>query len=60
MLLQDDTIKLDKLTMVRPLGSGTFGNVYLTLNSSNRIQYALKTVSRPKIASYFLVDNLVL
>ena len=58
--LQDDSITLDDLTAVKLLGSGMFGNVFLTVHKTKKLLYALKTVDRRKIAAYEIHDSIVL
>jgi cGMP-dependent protein kinase len=40
------------------VGKGTFGNVYLCCNRSNKMLYALKSVSRKKISFHSLQESL--
>ena len=58
--LQDDSILLSELALVKTLGSGMFGNVFLTIHRQKRKLYALKTVDRKKIAAYEIEENVVL
>ena len=58
--LQDDSILLTDLAIVKTLGSGMFGNVFLTVHRSKRKLYALKTVDRRKITAYEIEENVVL
>ena len=58
--LQDDTITLPDLVVVKALGKGMFGNVYLTTQPKSRTLYALKAVSRGKIERYNIKDNILL
>lgn len=58
--LQDDTILLGQLIMVKPLGKGMFGNVYLMTHKDKGAFYALKTVSRAKIQAYGIYESLIL
>ncbi|OMJ86646.1 hypothetical protein SteCoe_11795 [Stentor coeruleus] len=58
--LQDDAIGLHELSVVKLLGKGNFGNVYLVINKSTRRLYALKTISRKKIDRYNIQENLIL
>ena len=44
--LQDDSITLDDLTLVKSIGHGMFGDVYLVYKTKNNAAYALKTVQR--------------
>ena len=58
--LQDDSILLSDLAIVKTLGSGMFGNVFLTVHRSKRKLYALKTVDRRKVTAYEIEENVVL
>ncbi|OMJ84662.1 hypothetical protein SteCoe_14181 [Stentor coeruleus] len=58
--LQDDSIVLNDLLPVKLLGKGMFGCVYLTAHKEKETQYALKTVTRQKIASFDIFDNVIL
>lgn len=58
--LQDDTIALCDLVVVKTLGKGMFGNVYLTTKPSTSAMYALKAVSRSKIERFNIKDNILL
>ena len=58
--LQDDTISLDDLSIVKLLGSGMFGNVFLTMHKTKGILYALKTIDRKKIYVYEIQENVAL
>lgn len=58
--LQDDSISLDDLTIVKPLGKGMFGNVFLVAHKVKKVLYALKTVDRRKIDAYELHESLIL
>ena len=58
--LQDDSILLTDLAIVKTLGSGMFGNVFLTVHKLKRKLYALKTVDRRKITAYEIEENVVL
>ena len=58
--LQDDSITLDDLVILKQLGSGMFGNVFLTVHKSKKYFYALKTIDRRKIAAYEIYENIVL
>lgn len=57
--LQDDTITIDDLLIVKELGSGMFGHVFLVVHKEKRTLYALKSVPRIKIACYELHDSLL-
>ena len=58
--LQDDTIALRDLVVVKVLGKGMFGNVFLVSDKNRPRLYALKTVSRKKIERYEIQENLIL
>jgi cGMP-dependent protein kinase len=58
--LQDDNIMMEDLILVKTLGKGMFGNVFLTTHKSRNMNYALKTVSRKKIAAFEIYENLQL
>ena len=58
--LQDDAISLQNLSVVKVLGKGMFGNVFLVVDKHKRRLYALKTVSRKKIDRYEIQENLIL
>lgn len=60
MELQNDKIALSELTIVKLLGKGMFGNVFLAFNTKTSVFYALKTVQRNKIVAYDIYDNVVL
>ena len=60
MELQNDKVQLDQLLIVKQLGSGMFGNVFLVYSSTNNFLYALKTVSKPKVAQYDIAESLLL
>jgi cGMP-dependent protein kinase len=56
--LQDDSINLHDLRIIKILGAGTFGTVFLA-QSPNQELYALKAVSKTKAEKYKVQDNLV-
>ena len=58
--LQDDSISLKDLVIVKILGKGMFGNVFLVADKIKTRLYALKTVSRKKIERYEIQENLIL
>ncbi|OMJ95133.1 hypothetical protein SteCoe_1499 [Stentor coeruleus] len=58
--LQDDTIQLNDLAIVKSLGNGMFGNVFLTVHKSKKSLFALKTVDRKKISAYEIEENIML
>jgi cGMP-dependent protein kinase len=58
--LQDDKILLSDLIIVKTLGNGMFGNVFLVVHKEKRTVYALKAVDRRKISAYEIEENIVL
>ena len=58
--LQDDKVSLEDLTLVKLLGKGMFGSVFLAHNYNKKISYALKSVHRSKIAEFNISTNLLL
>lgn len=54
IVLQDDTVHLNNLSIVRTLGKGMFGMVFLAAHDTKEVLYALKTVNRSKITAYKL------
>lgn len=55
--LQDDSVSLLQLVLVKELGKGMFGSVYMVAHRAKKTLYALKTVSRPKVKAYDLYAN---
>lgn len=47
---QDDSIELSDLAIIEEVGQGSFGHVFLAAHKDKRTLYALKTISRRKIA----------
>ena len=60
MHLQNDKINLSDLIVIKLLGKGMFGNVFLVYNSETNVYYALKTVERSRAIFYDICENLVL
>jgi cGMP-dependent protein kinase len=58
--MQDENITLNDLIPVKLLGKGMFGSVYLVCHKERQTQYALKTVTRQKISTYDIYDNVIL
>jgi cGMP-dependent protein kinase len=58
--MQDESISLNDLIPVKNLGKGMFGSVFLVSHKERQTQYALKTVTRQKIATYDIYDNVLL
>mmetsp|Transcript_7904 Transcript_7904/g.15315 ORF Transcript_7904/g.15315 Transcript_7904/m.15315 type:complete len:878 (-) Transcript_7904:193-2826(-) len=47
--LQDEKVSLADLQMIRPLGGGMFGKVYMTQHKSKKVLYALKAVEKARV-----------
>jgi len=58
--LQDDSIKLNDLKVVKQLGKGMFGFVYLVVHRTKKTVYALKSVTKAKIELYEMTENILL
>ena len=58
--LQDQRVTLDDLLIVKKLGQGMFGNVFLAAHKVNKTLYALKTIDRKKIENEKVQDSLLL
>lgn len=56
--LQDDTISLLDLGLIKILGKGMFGTVSLVAHKVKRRLYALKTVPRRKVRQFDIAENL--
>jgi len=50
MELQDDSVTLDQLVLVKELGKGMSGSVFLVVHKEKRSLYAIKTVTRRTVA----------
>ena len=59
MLLQDNTIQLEDLSVIKKLATGNFFTVHLVVHKLTGTLYALKSVSRDKIARYRLSHNVM-
>ena len=59
MQLQNDAIQLSDLSLLHLAGKGQFGSVFLCTDK-NKVEYALKTVSKATVAHYNLAENLQL
>lgn len=58
--MQDDSVLLKELKIVKQLGAGMFGNVFLSVHNEKKKLFALKTVNRKKINTYELHESVVL
>ena len=58
--LQDDSISLNDLSIVKKIGSGMLGNVFLTIHKTKKTLYALKSIDRRKILSNNIQDSIIL
>jgi cGMP-dependent protein kinase len=58
--LQDERVRLEDLEMVRCLGGGMFGKVYLTLHKTKRVMYALKAVEKSRVICLNFWQSLLL
>lgn len=58
--LQDTKVKLSDLYLLKTIGKGTFGNVFLVSHKKRGTTYALKTVDRKKIQAYSIHSNVIL
>lgn len=58
--LQDDKITQEDLTVLKKLGTGMFGNVYLCAHRAKKNFYALKSIDRVKIENKKIQESLIL
>ena len=58
--LQDDSMQLEELVIVKQIGKGMFGNVFLVVHREKKTLYALKCISRKKIKAYQVYSNIIL
>ena len=58
--MQNTSIKLEDLIIVKDLGHGMLGDVYLVTHEEHKHLYALKSIKRNKIDSDKIQDNLIL
>jgi cGMP-dependent protein kinase len=58
--LQDDSITLEDLAVVKLLGKGMFGCVFLVVHKVKKSLYAFKAVQRRKIRMFDIAENLQL
>ena len=56
---EEKKLKLSDLIYLKDLGSGQFGDVFLVANGKKPNVYALKAVSRAKIAEHSIESNLL-
>jgi cGMP-dependent protein kinase len=58
--LQDESTSLDDLVMVKALGEGMLGRVYLAAHRRKRCLYAVKVVSKKRVEAAGCCPNIVL
>lgn len=58
LILQDNTVELDDLIYHSQLGSGSYGDVFLVSSTKNSYNYAIKSISKPKVIKESLQENL--
>ena len=58
--LQELTIDVDKLIMVKRINKGQFSSVFLCINVANGMHYALKSIARKNIHLYDIQENVQL
>lgn len=58
--LQDTNVALNDLQVIKTLGKGMFGIVFLVIHKTKKQFYALKTVERKKVHRYHIHENLIL
>ena len=58
--LQDDTVTLPQLLLVKSIGRGMFGHVYAVTHRTKGTLYAVKMVTRTKIRAFDLFESLQL
>lgn len=58
--LQDDSVSLNDLVIVKQLDTGVFANVFLVFHKTKKSFYVLKSISREKIEAYEIQESLVL
>ena len=58
--LQDMTVDVDKLVMVKRIAKGRFSNVFLCVNITSGALYALKSITRKNIHLYDIHENIQL
>lgn len=56
--LQDDTVTLDQLALVKEIGRGSFGVVYMVVHRTKGTLYAVKSVSRSIIRKFDIYESL--
>ena len=56
--LQDDQFQLSQVKLLKKLGNGAFGNVFLALNKVTNTLYAIKCVSRELVNRYGIEENM--
>ncbi|OMJ89254.1 hypothetical protein SteCoe_8642 [Stentor coeruleus] len=58
--LQDTSVKIDDLIILKQLGTGMLGNVFLTCSVNTKQLYALKVIDRNKIENEKVQNSLML
>lgn len=58
--LQDATINLENLRVIKALGKGMFGKVFLVFDNKKQRLFALKTVDKKRIDAFGIHENLML
>ena len=56
--LQNDSIELEDLSVIKLIGKGTFGSVFLVAHKKTRELYALKSISNTDIRHYKIKKNI--
>ena len=56
--LQNDSIELEDLSVIKLIGNGTFGSVFLVAHKKTRELYALKSISNTDIRHYKIKKNI--
>jgi cGMP-dependent protein kinase 1 len=57
--LQDNQLSIENLNIIKLLGKGTYGNVFLAINTKTSVPYAIKTISKKVIEAYKIQENLI-
>lgn len=57
--LQDEAVRLEELVIVKPLGEGMFGRVYLAAHRRKRCLYAVKALLKKRVESTGCLQNIM-